>query len=82
MCNAPRCAFSTADHMVASYAASSTNDANGFQGEVAGTLVYATGSAEQNACETRRRCAPAASVTSTSRWIPMLSLPRNLIRHP
>jgi hypothetical protein len=73
--DAPRCAFSTAAHMVASYAPSKTKDANGFQW-TGGTDVYLTGSAEQKACETSGRCSLVTSVTSTSRCIPMLSLPR------
>jgi hypothetical protein len=36
--------------------------------------VHATGRAEQKACETTGRCTLGASVTSTSRCIPMRSL--------
>jgi hypothetical protein len=70
----PRRAFRTVVHIVASYAASKTSDANGLQ-RAERMPVYATGRAEEKPCDTNGRLSPPASATSTSHCSPMLNLP-------
>ena len=64
MFDPPDRALHAAASKVASYAASSTNVANGCQSSV-GWSQYATGRAEQKACETNCPGVSPPSVTST-----------------